>query len=66
MYSYLSAYISAYVSMLYSLLLDTCLLNHIVIVIFNYKHISFVQYRRLCDLQSITKDTDVKKDWRTS
>ena len=25
-------------SVFYSLLLDTCLLNHVVIVIFNYKH----------------------------
>ena len=32
----------------------------------NYKQVSFVKYRRLCALQVITKDTDVKKDWRRS
>ena len=47
MYSYLSIYISAYMSVFYSLLLDTCLLNHVVIVIFNYKHISFVTYQEV-------------------
>ena len=41
-------------------------LNHIVIVLFNYKQISFVKYHRLCALQAIAKDTDVKKDWRRS
>ena len=62
---YLSAHKSAYVSVFYSLL-DTCPLNHIVIVLFNYKQISFVKYRHLCALQAIAKDTDVKKDWQRS
>ena len=39
---------------------------HIVIVLFNYKQISYVKYRHLCALQAIAKDTDVKKDWRRS
>ena len=30
----------------------------IVIVLFSYKQISFVKYRRLCALQAIAKDTD--------
>ena len=58
---YLSIYKSVYVSVFYSLLLDTCPLNHIVIVLFNYKHISFVKYRHLCALQANAKDTDVKR-----
>ena len=58
---YLSAHKSAYVSVFYCLLLDTCPLNHIVIVLFNDKQISFVKYRRLCALQAIAKDTDVKR-----
>ena len=58
---YLSAHKSAYVSVFYSLLLDTCPLNHIVIVLFNYKQISFVEYCRLCTLQVIVKDTMLKR-----
>ena len=66
---YLSAHKSAYVSMFYSLLLDTCPLNHILIVLFNYKQISFVKInivayvpfersRRIPTLKRTGKETD--------
>ena len=59
---YLSAHKSVYMSVLYGLLLDTCPLNHIVIVLFHYKQITLVKYCCLCALQAIVKNNDVKKD----